>query len=120
MSIPMKPIVLILASLACASAQAQLLGPNWESNIVLKQDDIEMIHHTVDQQIHGKAAGTTASWSNSNTGNSGTIKLLKKFTSGNRRCEQVEYMLKTTTRAVSPEHYVFNSCLQPDGTWKIS
>ncbi len=119
MSIPIKPIVLILAGLASPSVQAQLLGPTWESNITLKQDDIDLIHQTVNNQVHGKAVGTTASWSNPNTGNAGTIKLLKKFAVRNMRCEEVGYTLTTTTRAVSPEHYQFNSCLQPDGTWKI-
>jgi surface antigen len=115
-----KTVALILASLAAASAQAQLLGPGWETNITLKQDDIDLIHRTVDQQIHGKAVGTTATWSNPATGNAGTIKLLKKDKSKNLQCETVQYTLTTTARRVSPEHYTFHSCLQPDGTWKIS
>ncbi len=120
MSLPKKAVVLILAGLAATSARAQLLGPSWESNVVLKQDDIDIIHRTVDQQVHGKPVGTTASWSNPATGNAGTIKLLKKNPSKNLQCETVEYTLTTTARTVSPEHYTFHSCLQPDGTWKIS
>ena len=76
----------------------------FESNITLKQDDIDLIHQTVDQKIHGKPVGTTASWSNPNTGNSGTIKLLKKHTVRGLRCEKVGYTLMTTTRAVPAEH----------------
>jgi surface antigen len=112
-------VVLILAGLASPRAQAQLLGPAWESNITLKQGDIDLIHQTVNTRIHGKPAGTTASWSNPTTGNAGTIKLLKKFSKGNLHCEQVAYTLTTTTKAVEPEHYVLNSCLTPDG-WKIA
>ena len=120
MSSRVGPIVLVLTGLLSAPGQAQLLlGPVWESNITLTQDDLDLIHRTVDAQIHGKPVGTTASWSNPNTGNAGTIKLVRKFRKGNLRCEQVAYTLTTTKKAVEPEHYVFNSCLTPEG-WKIA
>jgi hypothetical protein len=119
MAIPIKPIVLVLVGLAGGPAQAQILGWTWESNIELNQDDINMIHQTVDQQVHGKAVGATASWSNPSSGNSGTIKLLKKHRYKNIQCEQVQYTLQTIRRTVSPEHYVLNSCLTPQG-WKIA
>jgi len=119
MSIPIKPLVLIAASFVGTAAHAQLLGLGWESNITLTQEDINLIRQTVSQQIHGKAVGTTASWSNPSSKNSGTIKLLKKFNARNMRCEEVGYTLQTTAMAVPPEHYELNSCLQPDGTWKI-
>jgi hypothetical protein len=117
---PNKAHCHMLAILLGAPAQAQLLlGPVWESNITLTQDDLDLIHRTVDTQIHGKPVGATASWSNPNTGNAGTIKLVRKFRKGNLQCEQVAYTLTTTKKAVEPEHYVFNSCLTPEG-WKIA
>ena len=120
MSGRVRPIVLVLIGLLSASAQAQLLlGPAWESNIRLTQGDLDLIHRTVDSQIHGKPVGTTASWSNPDTGNAGTIKLLRKFRKGNLQCEQVAYTLTTTKMAVEPEHYVFNSCLTLEG-WRIA
>ena len=119
MSIPIKPIVLIAALFAIPSAQAQGLFLGFESNITLKQDDLDLIHQTVDQKIHGKPVGTTASWSNPNTGNAGTIKLVKKIRKKNLHCERVAYTLTTTTKAVEPEHYVFDSCLTRDG-WSVA
>ena len=119
MSIPIKPLVLIFAAFASPAAQAQLLGLGFESNVTLTQDDLDMMRQTVIQQVHGKPVGTTASWSNPSSKNSGTIKLLKKFTARNMRCETIGYTLVTTASNVSPEHYEFNSCLQPDGSWKI-
>jgi surface antigen len=114
------PIFVVLTGLLSAPAQAQLLfGPAWESNITLTQEDLDLIHRTVDTQIHGKPVGTAASWSNPNTGNAGTIKLVRKLRKGNLQCEQVAYTLTTTKKAVEPEHYVFNSCLTPEG-WKIA
>jgi surface antigen len=119
MPISIKPFVFIVACVVSTPAQAQLLGPSFESNITLTREDLDMMRQTVTQQIHGKPVGTTASWSNPSSKNSGTIKLLKKFTARNIRCETIGYTLVTTASAVSPEHYEFNSCLQPDGSWKI-
>jgi hypothetical protein len=83
MSSRVGPIVLVLTGLLGAPAQAQPLLPAWETNITLTQDDLDLIHRTVDTQIHGKPLGTSASWVNPNTGNAGTIKLLHKFRKGN-------------------------------------
>ena len=119
MSLPIKLLVLVIACFASSAAEAQFLGLGFESNITLTQQDLDMIRQTVSQQIHGKPAGATASWSNPSSQNSGAIKLLKKFTTRNMRCEEIGYTLMTTAMAVSPEHYVLDSCLQPDGSWKI-
>jgi surface antigen len=119
MSIPVKPLVLVLAGLTGPAAQAQFLGLGFESNITLTQQDLDMIRQTVNRQIHGKPVGATASWNNLGSRNSGTIRLLKKFPARNMHCEEIGYTLMTTARAVSPEHYTLDSCLQPDGSWKI-
>jgi hypothetical protein len=112
-------VALIFIGLLAASAHAQTFGPAWESNITLTQEDLDLIHRTVDTQVHARPVGTTVAWSNPNTGNAGTIKLLKRFNRGNLRCEQNVYTLTTTKKAVEPEHYVFNSCLTPEG-WRIA
>src|SRR5437870_13239969 len=116
---PVKLLLLVIAGLASAAAQAQLLGPAFESNITLSQDDLDKMRQTVNQQIPGKPVGTTASWANPNSKNSRTEKLLKKFNARNMRCETIEYTLVTTARKVEAAHYEFNSCVQPDGSWKI-
>lgn len=115
-----RPMALVLASLLAEPAQAQLmLGPAWESNITLTQGDLDLIHRTVDTEVHGKPVGTTASWNNPETGNAGTIKLVRKLRKGNLHCEEVEYTLTNTRKAVEPEHYVFDSCLTSEG-WRIA
>lgn len=119
MPIPIRPLVLVIAGLASPAAQAQFLGLGFESNITLTRQDLDMIRQTVNQQIHGKPVGATASWSNPSSQNSGTIRLLKKFSARNMHCEEIGYTLMTTAMAVSPEHYTLDTCLQPDGSWKI-
>src|SRR5262245_24687425 len=119
MPIQIKPLVFVAAAFTSSAVQAQLLGPSFESNISLTREDLDMMRQTVTQPIHGKSIGATAAWSNPSSKNSGTIKLLKKFSARNMRCETIGYTLATTASNVSPEHYELNSCLQPDGSWKI-
>ena len=102
-----------------AAAQAQLL-PTWETHIVLSQQDIDMIHGAVTNQVHGKPMGTKAHWTNPASGNSGTIKLVKKLTRQNQQCENIAYTVRSGGTPVYSEHYHFISCLQPDGNWKIA
>ena len=120
MSPPRKVLIPFLAVLMLAgAAQAQLL-PTWETNITLTQQDLDMIHNAVTGQIHGKPVGTTASWSNPASGNSGTVRLAKKLVQNNQKCEEIEYIVRSGGTPSYSEHYHFTSCLQPDGTWKIA
>ena len=120
MSLPLKTLVPFFAGLLISGAvQAQLL-PTWETHITLTQQDLDMIHGAVTNQVHGKPIGTKASWSNPASGNSGSVKLLKKLPRANQQCEEIGYTVHSGTTPVYTEHYYFTSCLQPDGTWKIA
>ena len=120
MSVPLKAIIAAVVAFSAVSAQAQLLGPGWEANIELTKHDLNLIHAAVDQHVHGKPVGTTVHWSNPASGNSGSIKLEKKLILRNQKCEELAYTIRSDKPGISPEHYHFTSCLQPDGTWKIS
>ena len=120
MSLRSKLLAPFLAGvITAASAQAQLL-PTWETHITLTQQDLDMIHSAVTNQVHGKSVGTTASWSNPASGNSGSIRLVKKMARNNQKCENIEYTMNSKGPPVYTEHYHFTSCLQPDGNWKIA
>ena len=116
MSTLIKAIIPICLGLYIGSAQAQWLGPTWETNIILTQLDLDMIHAAVTQQIHGKAVGTTASWSNPASYNWGSIRLVKKLALRDQQCEELEYTVHSAGPENYPEHYHFTSCLQLDGT----
>jgi surface antigen len=119
MSPPIKTFVPFVAGLLMAGVgQAQLL-PTWETSITLTQQDLDMIRGAVTHQVHGKPVGTTASWTNPASGNSGSIKLIKKLARKNQPCEELEYTVRSGGTPVYIEHYHFTSCLQPDGVWKI-
>ncbi len=91
MSLLVKTLAPIVAGfMIAASAEAQLL-PTWETHITLTQQDLDMIRDTVTNQVHGKPVGTSASWSNPSSGNSGSIKLVKKLARKGQQCEDIEY-----------------------------
>ena len=120
MTLQVKALVpFVTGIMIAAAAQAQLL-PTWETHITLTQQDLDMIRGAVTDQVHGKPQGTTASWNNSASGNSGSIRLVKKLTRKNQQCEEIEYTVRSKGPPVYTEHYHFTSCLQADGTWKIT
>jgi len=71
-------VSIVVGLIVAGAAEAQLL-PTWETNVTLTQQDLDLIHGAVTNQIHGKPVGTTASWSNPVSGNSGSIKLVRKL-----------------------------------------
>lgn len=118
---PMLKFALPIAlSLAAAPLHAQTpLGMSWETYVTLTQADMDMIKTTLATQVHGKKLGTQASWANPQSGNSGSITLLKISSREGRRCEQIEY--RTVPPNKTPfDRFVLTSCVQTDGSWKLS
>ena len=110
----------LLLSLHPAAARAQMLGPSWETYVTLSQADLDMIKGALGQQIHNQKPGASALWRNPTSGNSGSVTLLKTFARQGRRCEQIEYRLNPPENAKPSDRFVLTSCMQPDGTWKLS
>ena len=120
MSLYRKVLIPTIAGLIVAgAAEAQLL-PTWETHITLTQQDLDMIHAVVTDQVHGKPVGTKVSWSNPASGNSGYVKLNKSLVKNGQRCEGIGYTVRSKGPPVYTEHYHFISCFQTDGTWKIA
>jgi len=117
---PLKYALPFAGLLALQPAQAQMLGPVWETYVTLTQGDLEMIKADLSNQINNKQVGATASWRNDASGNSGRITLLKSFTRAGRRCENIDYVISPPEKALPSDHYIFTSCVQTDGSWKLS
>jgi len=112
-------LVLVGATLPTAEAQ-RMFGRQWETNVSLGQDDIDMIRATLNQKIHGRQAGTSASWSNPASGNSGTLTLVRVFERRGQRCEQIDYQIRSSRPGRPSDRYDLTSCLQPNGAWMLS
>jgi surface antigen len=119
MSSSLRVIVLCAVLVAWLPAQAQYLGPGIETNVALTKQDLAIMRHVVNEQVHGKPVGTSAKWSNPASQNSGKITLVRKFTRNGQQCETLDYRLTSTRGSVAPQHYRLSSCLQPDGQWRL-
>ena len=117
MSSSLRVIVVCATLVTWLPAQVQFLGPSLEINVELTKQDLHIIHNTVNDQVRGKAIGTTAKWSNPESQNSGKVALVRKFTRNGQQCETLDYRLITTRRPVGPQHIRLSSCLQPDEQW---
>ena len=100
-------------------AQAQWFGPTWQTNTTLTAQDMEIIRNTLQRDIHGQRADTVATWQNQASGNSGTITLLRKFSRKGKLCEEIDYRIASAQSPNRWDQYVFTSCRQPDGGWKL-
>ena len=119
MSSSFRVIVACAALITGVPAQAQYLGLGLETSVELTKQDLDIIRHTVNEQVHGKPVGTTAKWSNPESQNSGKIALVRKFTRNGQQCETLDYRLTGMRKTTGPEHYTLSSCLQPDGHWRL-
>ncbi len=117
---PWTAILVAIALVVSLPAEAQFLGPGMRTNIELTKRDLALMQGIVNTKIYGSTVGATASWSNPDSGNYGTITLVRKYSVNGRSCESIGYTLATRKMPVAPEHYRLNSCLQPDGRWRIS
>jgi surface antigen len=106
--------------LAVQPARAQLMGRLWETNVTLTRADLDMIQETLRQKIHGKPAGTTAAWSGTASGNSGSMTLLQVTERQGQRCERIEYRNQSPEKWRPSDRFVLTSCRQSDGSWKLS
>ena len=94
MSIAVRVLFAIFAGFATASAQAQLL-PAWETNIVLTQQDLDMIHGVVTNQVHGKPVETCRFLVHPGLRKLGLGQAGQKTRSEKSRFEEVEYTVRS-------------------------
>ena len=60
MSSSLRVIVVCTALVTWLPAQAQFLGFGLQTNVELTKQDLDIIRHTVTEQVHGNPVGTTA------------------------------------------------------------
>jgi surface antigen len=83
----------------------------------LEQEDLELVKNTARVQMNGKKVGTTLSWSNNKTGNSGTVTLIEIFEDKGRKCRTNRHEIRQQAQA--PRVHTVSICQNADGTWQI-
>jgi surface antigen len=74
--------------------------------------------------LNGKPVRTTLYWNNPNSGNSGSVKLLRRPVRQGQECRELEHKIVAGTRETAEhrymEHrYILTICNQSDGSWKF-
>jgi surface antigen len=122
---PLLPLALIVAALPLLvplEGHAQFGGQQFRTAPKLTQRDLAMIRKLVREDLPGKPNGTTLSWNNPDSSNSGTVTLLATFRSQGRHCLRVRYFIKpgpNQPSGVRSNTYVLNNCRLADGSWKL-
>lgn len=118
----MKAALIALLILgACAGnevcAQANLGDLRDAPSAKFKPEDFDLLWATVDEVSRGKTLGTAKKWENAATGNGGTIKLLKVFTSTDGRdCRRLRIDNHAKSLKGSTKQIV---CATPEGKWML-
>lgn len=106
--------------LAASDGHAQM-GKGFQNSATLTDSDIAMVRKLVREDLVSKPYGTTLSWNNPQSQNSGKVTLLDRFSSKGRGCVRVRYFIDPGPKqpaSAQPTTYVITSCKLPDGTWK--
>lgn len=102
-----------------AVAAGTLLGAFAGSEIgkSLDKADIAYAERTRQRTLESNPSGTTSTWTNPDSGHSGTITPVKTYQQADGNyCR--EYQTTVTVGGKTEEAYG-TACRQPDGTWKI-
>lgn len=97
-------------------------GRALHSMVKLTSTDLAIVRKIVREDFTDKPNGTTKSWSNPESGNSGTVTLLDRFASQGRDCRRVKYFVKpgpSQPASVIPATYELTTCRLADGSWKL-
>ena len=83
----------------------------------LDQVDKQRMQKTAQTSLENNKVGETASWSNPDSGNKGTVTPVKTYqTAEGQYCREYQ---QTVTIGGKTEEAYGTACRQPDGTWKI-
>ena len=102
-----------------AVAGLTLLGAHLGGEIGRSLDRADRMHmaRATQAALESGKAGSTASWSNPDSGHSGTVTPQPSFT--NQKQQYCREYQQTVTIGGDTETAYGTACRQPDGTWKI-
>jgi hypothetical protein len=109
--------VVILGALGL-SAEAQI-NPFRRSGFELTQADIDLMTSAGKKLLPdtGAAVGTVETWSNPESGTTGTVQLVGNFEHKNLPCQRLQYDIKIA-KVSDPFRYIIDRCQIASGEWK--
>lgn len=89
----------------------------FDDSLNLNRADIDMIRQAAREDLDGKEVGSVVEWSNPETGNHGSVTLLRTFEYGGRDCREVQHLIDGSGGNFI-QRYVNTICKQEDGSWR--
>lgn len=108
-------LALVFASVADPS-DATIMNPFGAEIRDLDAMDLQMLRETSHDLLKKNVVGAVATWTNKETGHSGTVALLRTFKQNGLRCGAVAHVLTAGGSA----QFVLPFCESEPGTWKIA
>jgi surface antigen len=108
-------LAVVFASVADPS-DATSLSPLGDEIRDLDASDLKMLRESSREVLEKNVVGGLASWTNKETGHSGSASLLRSFEVNGKRCGAVAHFLV----AGGSTHFVLPFCEHERGSWKIS
>ena len=110
-------IVMMTALAAPADAQ---VNPFRRSGFDVSEADIQLATMAAAKLYEGERAvlEDVERWANPESGNQGTVRLVKLFTYNDLPCRRLQHDIKLATVG-TPFRYVFDRCKLPTGEWKL-
>lgn len=111
-------IVVAVAALA-VPAHAQL-NPFRRSGFDVSDADVALAGAAAAKLYQGEQAvlGDIERWSNAESGNQGTVRLVNIFTHDELPCRRLQHDIKLANVG-TPFRYIFDRCRVPSGEWKL-
>ena len=118
----MVPLALALliggAAAAPAFAQFNPFVQRPAESGALTRDDIDRMKAATERLYTGRSIGTTERWRDPDSGNSGSVKLIRAFKTKGMDCRRMRYKVKLRGSSADPAPYFVNWCQTPSGEWK--
>jgi len=101
---------------AAPPADAQLINPFAKDSLKLDAEDKAMMREAMRTVLESGKAATTKSWTNPETGVSGTATLLRAYDQDGMPCGEVEHAFTKP----NTNRYILPFCKTADGKWKVA
>jgi len=105
----------MISAIVASDARGQM---NPLRALELSAGDLELLTTTADRLYEAGRLGAVETWSNPESGNSGTVEILEVFEREGLPCRRVEHVVKIDRDPV-PKRLILASCRVPDGRWLL-
>jgi surface antigen len=110
----------VVTGLFLSTAAAQGINPFSRDGFSLSKSDIAQLEAATKPFYEDVTVplGTSRAWSNPESGNQGTAKLVERFEYKKLPCRRIQHDIKLKKMA-DPYHFVIDRCQVADGSWKF-